>query len=29
MEKLLTSFWAQYGVKVLGKTEVDFWRNGR
>ena len=29
MEKLLTSFGAQYGVKFLGKTKFDFWRNGR
>ena len=29
MEKLLTSFGAQYRVKFLGKKKVDFWRNGR
>ena len=29
MEKLLTYFGAQYGVKFLGKTKADFWRKGR
>ena len=29
MEKLSTYFGAQYGVKFLGKTKVDFWRKGR
>ena len=29
MEKLSTSFGAQYGVKFLGETKFDFWRNGR
>ena len=29
MEKLSTSFGAQYGVKFLGETKFDFWQNGR
>ena len=28
MEKLSTSLGARYGVKFLGKTKLDFWRNG-
>ena len=27
MEELLTSFGAQYGVKFLGGTKLDFWPN--
>ena len=27
MEELLTSFGAQYGVKFLGETKLDFWPN--
>ena len=27
MEELLTSFGPQYGVKLLGETKLDFWRN--